>query len=137
MSRKDYYFHFTGEVRQPKKGEWYTRGDMESIQLANRYFTEDGITRYIYTCHEIDVPEIATELFITGNVGYIVHLRRISIERPKPKVKKWHFCFEDSNSKDGWSATAGDPYTEKEMKEEYPNAKWYHKIDETMIEVDE
>ena len=94
--------------------------------------------------HEIEIPDGATLFQYQTNEGHLYHFYReegicsyghFPIPRPKKKVKKWWWDFEDDNAADGF-LTVG-PYTEEEVKADYPNAKWYHRIDETMIEVEE
>jgi hypothetical protein len=52
-------------------------------------------------------------------------------------VKKWFWLVEDkSYCNAGYYNANGVLRTEEEIKQTFPNAKWYHRIDETMIEVE-
>jgi (2Fe-2S) ferredoxin len=129
MKPKDYYYHFTGEVRPPKKGEFYVRGDIGYPYRADMDMTEDGFIRYIYTRHEIEVPEGS----YFAEIGFTGYSNTVCIPlspRPKPKVKKWKWVLGGKeyvpHITTGW-------YTEEEIKKQYPSAEWYHKIDETEV----
>jgi hypothetical protein len=134
---KAYLFIETGEVRLPKESEWYY--DNTGVVLLSRQNFK-FVSASILTRHEIEVPEGANNMTvafqnINGCLRGSMSRVEIPIPRPKVKVKRWWWDFEDDNAADGFS-TSG-PYTEEEVKADYPNAKWYHRIDETMVEVPE
>lgn len=87
-------------------------------------------------CTEFEISDGTLHLKVWANNGsrFEDKVAVVPIPRPK-KVKKWWWDFEDDNASDGFS-TSG-PYTEEEIKDDYPKAKWYHRIDETMVEVEE
>ena len=83
---KAYLFIETGEVRSPKKGEWFkdtNGGTYQSDGMYNLIFP-------ILTRHEIEIPEKFTEVkIIAGSLCDInAVVRIIPIPRPKKKVKK-------------------------------------------------
>lgn len=131
---KDYYFHFTGEVRPPNKGERYISNDLGDIIIAEIDYLND---RAIYTRHEVEVPEgtVSAGMCFTGQHTFSQCPAAI-IQFNKPKVKKWIWCFSSLNDHYICDISAR-PMTESEVKAKYPNRQWYHKIDETMIEVEE
>ena len=130
------YLFIEGETRLAKQGEWYmtSRGEI--------YYVEGSTTRgerNVLTRHEIEIPEKFTEIkIIAGSLCDLNAVVRIfPIPRPK-KVKKWFWLVEDkSYCNAGYYNANGVLRTEEEIKQTFPNAKWYHRIDETMIEVPE
>jgi len=87
--------------------------------------------------HEIGIPGGAvTFRYVTlcenqmDNIG-----QSIPIPRPKKKVKKWHWVVGEK----GCGGVLANAFhrTEERIKADYPGVGWYHRIDETMIEVDE
>jgi hypothetical protein len=136
MKPKDYYFHFTGEVRTPKKGEFYGYDDNRGIYEANSDFFPDRHTRLIYTRHEVDMPENITAIDIggytipVGKTWTWIKLLNIPLIKPRPKVKKWKWVMDNG----ACVLTVAGLHTEDEVRKSYPNRKWYHRIDETEVE---
>jgi len=132
------YIEFIGnEDRRPKTGERF-EDDNGSIVVA--CYDHEEIRR-IVTSHEIEIPDGAYEfhghfhkigdcLSRGGNICFPIPCKK--------KVKKWFWLVEDkSYCNAGYYNANGVLRTEEEIKQTFPNAKWYHRIDETMIEVPE
>lgn len=126
-----YLFMPTGEIRPPKVNEWYMLDDGAFNYWHDWYANNSPFP--IFTRHEIEVPE--TTEFITvipfNGPGDNTKSTYIEIKKPKPKVKKWMWAISyiDTNN---YNTTVGK-FTEKEVTTHYPERKWYHKIDETMV----
>jgi hypothetical protein len=120
----------TGETRAPGKGEYAFDN--------NRWI---GATDYWYgaypigIAHEIEVPDTAHALSLHGqrSVADYFYIKDIPLPRPKKKVKKWQWAL-PCRVGDGCFNTFH--MTEDEMKKTFIPI-WYHKIDETEIEVEE
>lgn len=97
--------------------------------------------------HEIEIPDFATTAWLDygwngriyhGACGEIVNRSEyaisIHIPRPKKKIKKWRWVIAVKKGKDIGTT---QHMTEEELHYYYPNQRWYHKIDETEIEVEE
>lgn len=133
---KAYLFIETGEVRRPKDGEWVIFEDGDFVLNID----DDYIAKYpIVTRHEIEIPEGANNATVAFQRvdgclrGSISHVE-IPIPRPKKKVKKWRWAMATKKGKD---VGITNHMTEEELHRYYPNQMWYHRIDETEIEVDE
>jgi hypothetical protein len=87
-------------------------------------------------CHEIEVLDGADKIYFetTDSAGYIFR-GFVPIPRPKMKIKKWKWVVPIHDI-----PTITESYfTEEEMKASFkrePFLFWYHRIDETEIEVD-
>jgi hypothetical protein len=117
----------TGEIRQAQGGEYYQLED--ATWTIHMSWT---VGKYpIGIAHEIEMPEGATFLIpLWGSSTYGVK-DAIPLPRPKVKVKKWQWVV--PHSWEGVYMTT--EYTEEGIRMALPGKKWYHKIDETMIEV--
>lgn len=126
------FIEFIGETRHPKTGDLIM---CQSGAIAKVSVNHTHVVFPIVTRHEIDIPDGANILTVQtrGTCNTLPAIHFPIPPRPKKKVKKWWWNVEDDNASDGFS-TSG-PYTEEEIKQDYPNAKWYHRIDETMVEV--
>jgi hypothetical protein len=122
----------TGEVRQARAGEYYQLED--ATWTIHMSWT---VGKYpIGIAHEIEMPEGATFLIpLWGSSTYGVK-DAIPLPRPKVKVKKWQWVMKDETELNGLLFTSGH-YTDEEFLNDWRPKGWYHKIDETMIEVSE
>ncbi len=130
---KDYYFHDTGEVRIPKAGEYFMCKDGSMILRVD--LGPNTCSYPIYTRHEVEVPKGVPAIYIT-DIPYHCNLCAIPFDRSKSKVKKWKWACGGTARR---LVTVTDYLSEQEMREyqkEFPGF-WYHKINETEIEVDE
>ena len=86
--------------------------------------------------HEIEIPDGADKFHheMTDRDGYVSR-GWVPIPRPKKKVKKWYWVV-GRKINDGFWANSTHR-TEEEIKAHFPEVGWYHRIDETMIEVEE
>lgn len=128
---KAYLFIETGEMKKPKDGEWYYDNNDHSITQSDRDFK--FVDAPILTRHEIEIPDGATEIGYTFKTP-LCGAKFIPTPRPKKKVKKWRWVIATKKGKDVGTTTH---MTESELHRIYPNQKWYHRIDETEIEVEE
>ena len=131
MSRA-YLFIETGEVREPKEGEWiFSNRCLPCFRLA----TAEDKKSLFFTCHEIDIPEGADYLYVgmesDKGPGYQRTIYSdIEVHRPKRKVKKWRWW----TTINGVEVTTSEPFSEDEMVEK--NLIW-HKVSSSEIEVEE
>ncbi len=132
---KDYYFHFTGEVRPPKKGEYCTSDYTKTPFMANFDFCPNGADYNIFTRHEIEVP-VGSKCFQYDFIGQCGHRICDTKQIPlcKPKVKKWRWVIVDNNRK---PHLVVELHSEEEAREYLSRYMVYHKIPETEIEVEE
>ena len=103
------------------------------MKAVLHFFQDNGTFE---ATHEIEIPEKFTEVkIIVGSLcdlGAVVRI--LPIPRPKAKVPKWRWVIP---TKKGTAHTIVGPLTEEEVHRYYPNQMWYHRIDETMVEVEE
>jgi hypothetical protein len=121
-----------GEVRTPKKGDLF-KDDKGKWVYAAIDFSDYG--QYpIGITHEIEVPENVTYLIPTWCSSTYGVKDAIPLPRPKVYTKKWQWVMKDGSSVSGAHITCG-AYTLEEFLNDWSPKGWYHKIDETMIEV--
>jgi hypothetical protein len=121
----------TGEIRQARAGEYY--------QLEDATWTIPmswTVGKYpIGIAHEIEVPEKYARIRLyAGSTSSIYGDWLQDIPLPRPKVKKWQWVMKDETELNGLLFTSGH-YTDEEFLNDWHPQGWYHKIDETMIEV--
>jgi hypothetical protein len=103
------------------------------MRLQLSFFHDNG---KFETTHEIEIPRGADKFHheMTDRDGYVSR-GWVPIPRPKQKIKKWEWIVGwKRNSRREW---AHHEYTEDEIRLQHPTADWYHRIGETMIEVEE
>lgn len=137
---KAYLFIETGEVRGPKKGDWYdnrcvadiTRNAPIKIQHTDYDFCK-GVDAPIYACHEIEIPEDTKDAYIAFSKDWAslppFHAVVIPIPKPKKKVKKWRW-WADLN---GIRVETAQEKSEDEMVD--AGMQW-HKISSSEVEVE-
>lgn len=130
----DYYFADTGEVRCPKKDEWYL-SPSSSIKKATFDFEREGFP--IYVRHEIERVEGATEISIIANnvptrQDIVTSVEMGKFDLPRPKVRRWQFRF---NGFKGVSVITEHHHTEEEMIAAHCSleCKTWEKIIETEV----
>ena len=135
---KAYLFVPTGEVRVPREKEFILILGLLREAPLNVF----GAAYPIYTRHAIEIPDYAHSLQInaiygTGNIqSFYAELIRFPICQKKPKVKKWKWA---SGGGGQVMVTVVGYLSEREVNDyqkQFPNF-WYHKLDETEIEVEE
>jgi hypothetical protein len=119
------------DFRVPRNREYYLGKDGVWMYQIMGYETRE---QTIGIAHEIEVPEgsefIKLDWLKEWKGGTIA---TIPLPRPKKKVKKWQWAL-PCRVGNGCFNTCH--MTENDMKRTYIPI-WYHKIDETEIEVDE
>jgi hypothetical protein len=129
---KAYLEIITDEVRQAKIGECY----LSDRDVMRRDLSSPTNGAYpIVTRHEIPIPEGAKILHYWLDSIVDADVTHINLSRPKKKVTKWLWAVgvEDGDV----LFTYQIHRTEDEIKRAYKNGMWYHRIDETEIEVEE
>ena len=128
------YIEFIGnEDRRPKTGE---RFEDENGSIVVACYDHEEIRRMV-TRHEIEIPDGAKCLTIFPDSIITcpeASVAKIVIPRPKKKVKKWLWIV--GINRNSFFANI-EHRTEEEIKATLPSQDWYHRIDETMIEVEE
>lgn len=91
---KAYLFIETGEIRQPKAGEYFSISSGVLKCVADRVVMPSPIL----TRHEIPIPEGANDLLVDfSKDGLLYHaLTHCPLPRPK-KVKKWQWLYRSRN----------------------------------------
>lgn len=123
-------FKETGEVRCPKKGEWFkgTAGMIEAQSEFSIYYP-------IYKRIEIEVPARAKEMipyFKISNLETILdNSQKITFHHPKVKKWLWYRVM------GGIELKTTSHHTEKEMVAECLYREYWHKLLESEIEVEE
>ena len=123
-------FRPTGEVRYPKKGEWFV---LPTDDMTQAY--RDGLNQYpIYERIEIEVPEGATE----ANVAFYSEshvYNKFLIHLSRPKVKKWLWERDYDNSHtSNMKVVTKIPFSEKEI---WGDGNRWRRVPGTEIEVEE
>jgi len=82
---KAYVFIETGELREPKDGEWFLNIGGQPVRCNRDYGTKVIVTR-----HEIDIPDRATLLKIVPVKEEPCDINQVfnAIDVPAPRVKK-------------------------------------------------
>lgn len=118
----------TGEVRDTEIDDWFINrhGNWEICYVK-------GLSdKPIGKAHEVEVPEGIDFMIPTWGCTSLTK-DSIPLHRPKKKVKKWQWVI----GKSCYTSHYMTERTEEEIRRFDPKAEWYHKIDETMVEVDE
>lgn len=138
---KAYLFIETGEVRTPKTGEWYYDNTRQIFQSRRDF---QLVAAPILTPHEIEIPDGATLFQYQTNKGELYHFYReegicsyghFPIPRPKRKVKKWRWVYQDAST--GEVCITSEYHKIGGGLGNNVHAKWCRQIPETEIEVEE
>lgn len=121
-------------TRKPEVGEWvWCANTWNYVNRLSIYTTSDWPIAH---GHEIEVPEGDNIVRITSlNDKSTTGNWLGTIPLPRPKVKRWQWVVEMRANQhgafvpDGWQ-------TEEEIKQQWPDRAYYHKVEETMREFD-
>ena len=130
---KAYVFIETGELREPKDGEWFLNIGGQPVRCNRDYGTKVIVTR-----HEIDIPDRATLLKIVPvkeepcDINQVFNAIDVPAPRVKKKVKKWRWVVRNSAT-ENWFLTSSH-YSEYEVKCKHLNCDIFKVIYETEVE---
>jgi hypothetical protein len=128
----DYYYADTGEIRKPKKDEWFKNSDEELIICRHDNFPFE---REIYVRHEIEMPEGVVRAKIWVYDSHEIPVKNVHIGLPRPKVKRWIWMYETTWFGRKVLMRTPIPLSEKELSDwvkTYRNG--WHKVPNTEVE---